>query len=118
MMSPFPSSSKHSAEFYDFTNLHELRNACYNLPVAKIVAYANQADADEVVSLLIVLEGKKRVEFINGLEIDTMARAAEDLHASELNEMLNQLPEIRRRRVIRRFSDHVLYQLSKYEQNK
>lgn len=113
-MNSFSPFSKNSAEFYDFTNLHELRNACYNLSVEKIVDYANQADADEIISLLLVLEGKKRLDFINGLHLDVMAEAAEDLHASELNELLKQLPETRRERLMRRFSDQVLYQLSKH----
>ena len=116
-MSSFSPFSKNAAEFYDFTNLHELRNACYNLPVQKIVAYANQADSDEVISLLVVLEGKKRLDFINGLSLEMMAEAAEDLHASELNELLDQLPETRRERLMRRFSDQVLYQLGKHNEN-
>lgn len=117
MMSSSSPFSKNAAEFYDFTNLHELRNACYNLPVKKIVDYANQADADEIISLLVVLEGNKRVEFINGLHLNMMAEAAEDLHASELNELLEQLPAAKRDRLMHRLSDQVLYQLSKHNDN-
>jgi Mg/Co/Ni transporter MgtE len=112
-MSSFNSFSENAAEFYDFTNLHELRNACYNLSAQKILDYANNADADEVISLLIVLEGKKRLEFIHGLDLSQLAAMAEDLHTSELNELMNELPQEKRDRLMYRLSDHVLYQLSR-----
>lgn len=113
LMSSFNSFSENAAEFYDFTNLHELRNACYNLSAQKILDYANNADADEVISLLIVLEGKKRLEFIHGLNLSQLAAMAEDLHTIELNELMNELPQEKRDRLMYRLSDHVLYQLSR-----
>jgi len=100
-----------AAELYDFTNLYELRNACYNLSTDKIIRYANQADADEVISLLLVLDGNKRSEFINGIDTEALAEAAEDLHASELTHLLEELNERKRNQLLSKLSDQVLYRL-------
>lgn len=97
---------------YDFTNLYELRNACYNLDTRKIINYANQSDSDEVISLLLVLEGQKRTDFINGLNNEIIAETAEDLHASELVTLLEELNPRKREQVLNCLSDHVLYRLS------
>ncbi|GEM_PF-5872807 len=100
------------AELYDFTNLYELRNACYNLDTQKIIRYANEAEPDEVISLLLVLEGPKRKEFIDGVSVQTLADTAEDLHASELTLLLDELSERKREQFLKLLSDNVLYRLS------
>ncbi|MCH8557328.1 MAG: hypothetical protein LAT84_05890 [Balneolia bacterium] len=100
------------AELYDFTNLYELKNACYNLDIQKIIQYANEAEADEVISLLLVLEGHKRKEFIDGVDIDKLADTSEDLHARELMLLLDELSERRRELLMRKLSDNALYRLS------
>lgn len=100
-----------AAELYDFSNLYELRNACYNLDTAKIIQYANSADSDEVISLLLVLEGHKKNEFINGLSVETILDVAEDIHVSELVEILDQLDERKRTLIMGKLSDHTLYRL-------
>ncbi len=106
-----------SAELYDFTNLYELKNACYNLETEKIIQYANQADPDEIISLLLVLEGQKRIRFINGIEPSVLAEAAEDLHASELVQLLDDLEERRRNQLLSKLSDQVLYRLGSLKTN-
>lgn len=100
------------AELYDFTNLYELKNACYNLETHKIIQYANEAEPDEVISLLLVLEGQKRKEFIDGVEIDKLVDTAEDLHARDLMLLIDELSERRRELLMRKLSDNVLYRLS------
>lgn len=100
------------AELYDFTNLYELRNACYNLDTQKIIRYANEAEPDEVISLLLVLEGPKRKEFIDGVSVQTLADTAEDLHASELTLLLDELSERKSEQLLKLLSDNVLYRLS------
>lgn len=96
---------------YDFSNLYELRNACYNLDTAKIIQYANAADPDEVISLLLVLEGSKKADLINGLSVETIIDVSEDIHVSELADMLDQLDERKRKNIMNQLSDHTLYRL-------
>lgn len=96
---------------YDFSNLYELRNACYNLDTTKIIQYANSADADEVISLLLVLEGQKKTDLINGLSENTIIDVAEDIHVTELADILDQLDERKRNTIMNKLSDHTLYRL-------
>lgn len=99
------------AELYDFSNLYELRNACYNLDTEKIIQYANAADSDEVISLLLVLEGNKKTDLINGLSVETILDVAEEIHVTELVEILDQLDERKRTNIMGKLSDHTLYRL-------
>ncbi|MCH8569367.1 MAG: hypothetical protein LAT67_13915 [Balneolales bacterium] len=101
-----------AAELYDFSNLYELRNACYNLETNKIIHYANSADSDEVISLLLVLEGDKRKTFIEEVDIEVLAEAAEDLHSTELIRLLDEMKPRRKDQLLGRLSDLVLYSLS------
>ncbi|AXJ01934.1 MgtE intracellular N domain-containing protein [Cyclonatronum proteinivorum] len=106
---PFPKGG--AAELYDFSNLYELRNACYNLDTEKIIHYANSADTDEVISLLLVLEGEKKRALINGLSVASILDVAEDLHVSELANLLDELDERKRTQIMGQLSDHTLYRL-------